>query len=143
MENNILKLKKIAEKLIKIKGSLLFMGLVERHDVEDKWDLLISGDWVESGKSERDLIEIINELKAEFVEGFDFISQILTYKTSEPFIQHLALSIKKENPEIGEKIKLKLFDDFVITTYIIYHDFENFDITYVNDTKLTNDVRTF
>ncbi len=143
MNENISKLKNIAKNLLKKKDSLLFMGLIERHDAENSWDLLISGDWVESGKSEEDLVLIIDELKREFAEGFDFISQIITYRTSEPFIQHLARTIQKNNPAIGEKVELKFFDDFIITAYIVHHEFDDFEATYVTNTRITKEINSF
>lgn len=100
MNEIIEKLKLVKEKILLEKGGIVyFFGLLERTDLEDKWDLVISTDWIEKSNSEKDLIYTIEKLKEEFGDSLDFISRIVLFVSSEEFINDLGWALKSIGKE--------------------------------------------
>jgi hypothetical protein len=120
MNEIIKKLKEVRDRIIdeKDKSLLRFFGLIARTDLENKYDLLISADWLEKSNSEKDLIYVIDSLKKEFTDDFDFLSQIVLLIPSEEFIQTLLRMLPKDVDEVSN---FKLADNYELKQiYILY-----------------------
>src|SRR3989339_2004319 len=98
-------MKEIIKKLTNIKntilsekssGKLRFFGLIARVDIDNKWDLLISADWIEKNSSEETLIYIIQKLKESFDGKLEFLSSIVLLTPKEAFVRQLARGIISE-----------------------------------------------
>jgi len=106
--NDILeKLNRVRDEILaeKTKGSLRLFVLAARADLENKWDILFSADWLEKTNSEKDLIYIIGKLKSSFSGNLDFLVRIVVATPSETFIKQLADAILKRNEGRQEEIK--------------------------------------
>src|SRR5688500_975096 len=115
MKEIIEKLNLVKDNIISEKGTLRFFGLIARTDLENKWDLLISSDWIEKNSSDEELVYVITKLKEAFSEKLDFLSRIVLLRPEEHFIQELARVIVKEHDgKTGEIRNLKVSDDFTV-----------------------------
>jgi hypothetical protein len=126
MKENIEKLESIYKEIIseKTSGKVYFFGLLSRIDIEEKWDILISADWLKENNSQEDLVYIIKKLKDRFFDKLEFLSEIVLLVSKEPFIQDLARSLGKTEIKNKEIEGLKILDDFIIKKlYIINADF--------------------
>ena len=121
MTEIIEKLKNIKDEILRDKGGLLrFFGLLARMDVEGKWDLLISANWIEKNTSEADLVYVINKLKDKFSNKLDFLFRIVLLTPDEPFISQLVAAINRENGgQAGELTSLKLSETFHVKQVIV------------------------
>lgn len=131
MKEIITKLTVIKNDILKEKeGQLRFLGLIARADVEDKWDLLVSADWIKKSNSEEDLIYIIKKLKGVFAENLNFLSRIVLLTPQETFIKQLARAIINEKVgNTGEFANLKTSADFTIKqVFVITLDFTDINL---------------
>jgi len=130
MNEIIEKLKKVKDTIILEKGDTLRLSLlIARTDMESKWDLFMSGDWLKKNNSEKDLIYVIEKLKAEFNENLDFLSQIVLLVPTDDFFKALARAIKKENRMEGEIKDLRISSGFVIKQmYLISSNLDQLEL---------------
>lgn len=138
-------MREIIEKLTAIKDSILteksggklrFFGALVRADMEEKWDLLISADWVEKNSSEEDLVYIIKKLKDSFGEKLDFLFRIVLLKPDETFVRQLAKAIIRENGgKPGEITNLAVNAEFTLKQLIVIAlDFSGIDLDSPSET---------
>lgn len=132
-------MKEIIEKLTDVKNTILsergnqklrFLGLLARVDIDNKWDLLISADWIEKNSSEETLIYVIQKLKEVFNEKLEFISSIVLLTPRESFVRKLARAIIEENKSYpAEIVDLKISADFTVKqVFVIAIDFAGIDL---------------
>lgn len=130
--NEILeKLNNVKNKILgKKKGSVFyFFGLVERTDLENKWDLLIGADWLEKENQEKDLVFFIEEIKSELGSDFDLISKIVLFTSDEEFLLALGRALSKEEESKTEFFNLKLMDNFALKhLYVIDRNFDSLEL---------------
>ena len=122
MKEIIEKLNNIKNKIIEEKttGKLRFLGLIARADIEGKWDLLVSADWIKKNSSEDDFVYIIQKLKDNFDEKLDFLARIVLLTPKEAFIQQLARAIIRENGgEAGKITSLKTTKDYIVAQIVV------------------------
>lgn len=135
------KLITISDKILQEKtGILRFFGLLARSDLNEKWDLLVSADWIEENNNESDLVYIIERLKEEFSENLDFLSQIVILSPRESFIMRLAQALIRENILVpGEAYNLMISPDFAVNhTHVIKLDFTGIDLTDIEPIESIN-----
>lgn len=128
----------LLEKLNNVKNSILsekkdsifyLFGLVERVDLENKWDLLISTNWLEKENQEKDLVFFIEKIKAEFGSNFDFISKIVLFTADEEFLLALGRALEKEKASEKEFFNIKLVDNLALKhLYVLERNFESLDL---------------
>ena len=128
----------LIEKLNNVKKSILnekkgsvfyFFGLVERVDLENKWDLLISTDWLKKENQEKDLVFFIEKIKTEFGDNFDFISKIVLFTSDEEFLLALGRALEKEDESRAEFFNIKIADNFTLKhLYVLYQNFKSLDL---------------
>lgn len=139
MKEIIEKLTIIKDKILseKTNGRLRFLGLIARTDIEGKWDLLLSADWIKKNSSETDLIYIIQKLKDGFAGNLDFLSRIVLLTPNETFVQQLARTITREDLKNGEEItSLKISADFTVRKMLyIFLDFQGIDLNTIQETE--------
>lgn len=125
MKEIIKKLNTIKDEILGEKGSLLMFVLVERNDIEGKWDLLLSADWIPKTNNQTDLIYVINKLKEEFKENLEFLSQIIIGTPTDSFILRIARAINKQDAQLSEEIfDLQVSSEFSIhRLYVIAANF--------------------
>ena len=131
--NEILgKLNIVKDKIILDKGneSLRLLALIRRYDVVDKWDLILSADWVEASNKESDLIYVINLLKQAFDNNLDFLSQIVILPLEEIFIQQLAKSVIEQGLEDEPNVlDLNITEGITVgEIHFLYFDVDEEDI---------------
>jgi hypothetical protein len=124
-------MKEITEKLNNIskeiiserkEGRLRLFALIARTDLDNKWDILISADWIKKNNSEEELVYIIKKLKKEFSENLDFLSRLVLLTPKELFTREIAKATIKENDgKPGELFKLKTSTDFIVKHIIVIH----------------------
>ena len=120
MKEYIEKLKKIEEKILKEKeGNIYFFGILKRTDVENKWDIVISADWIEQSDTEKDLIYVIDAIKVEFNGNLDFLSKIVLLAPTEEFIRSLLKAIARNKMTTGEIQNLKITSDITIKELLV------------------------
>ena len=139
MKEIIEKLNNIKNKIIEEKttGKLRFLGLIARADIEGKWDLLVSADWIKKNSSEDDFVYIIQKLKDNFDEKLDFLARIVLLTPKEAFIQQLARAIIRENGgEAGKITSLKTSKDFIVgQIVVIAFDFTDIGLDVSQETE--------
>ncbi len=132
MREIIEKLGKIRDEILseRTEGKLRFFGLIARVDLEDKWDLLLSADWLEKSNSEKDMIYLIKKLKKEFEGNLDFLAKIVLLTPKESFMQNLVRAIARENKgEAKEIINLKISQGFTVRSLLVVTlDFAGIDL---------------
>lgn len=108
-------IKKISEIIVPIlskkEGNLYFLGLVQRTDFENKWDILIIADWIKENNNHSDLKYVIEELNKVFNEDLYFLEDVVLYKADDHFVQDLTRAIAKNAVFLNENNKLMLWDD--------------------------------
>ena len=117
------KLNKIRDEIIQektVQGELRLLAMIARADLEGKWDILMSADWINSNNNEVDLIYLIEKMKVEFNNNFSFLSRIVLLTSNEKFVKNLAKSMPYDGV-IKEKefSNLQIFPDFSITNIFI------------------------
>lgn len=133
MKEIVEKLRNIKDQIVleKAEGQLRFLGLIARTDLDGKWDLLLSADWIKKSNGEEDLIFLIQKLKKEFQGNLDFLSKLVLLTPSESFILQLARAIVREDKgKTGEEISdLKISVDFTVRhLFVISFDFAGIDL---------------
>lgn len=131
------RLQNISRVIAEEKGieTLRFFGLLERTDLDQKWDLLISADWIERSSNEKDFLYVIDKLKKEFGNDLEFLSRIVLMTPQKAFIKNLAMSL--ENIELQELPKeifdFKVSSDFILKHAFIFHlNFKSLDIKQID-----------
>ena len=139
-------MKEIVEKLRKVKDEILLekttsklriFVLIARADLEGKWDIILSADWLERTNSEKDLVYLITKLKSEFGENLDFLARIVVATPREIFIQHLGKAIINEpQGELGELKDLQISADFKAQhLFVIEVDFDGINLEKMEGTE--------
>lgn len=120
----------------KTNGRLRLFALIARPDLEGKWDILFSADWLEKTNSEKDLIYLIEKLKSEFGKNLDFLSRIVVAKPNEMFIQQLTKAVIRENSgQQGEIASLSTSSDFSVHIFVVAIDFTGMNLEITEGTK--------
>jgi|CXWL01.1.fsa_nt_gi hypothetical protein len=131
MKEIVEKLNKIKDRIVSEKGAVprLFV-LIERNDLDAKWDILFSTDWLEKTNSEKDLIYVIDQLKTEFNGNLDFLARILMAKPDDLFIKSIAKAIIKSDVNTpGEVNELFVKEGLVIhRMFVVSLDFNGMDL---------------
>ena len=133
-------MKEIFEKLNEIKDEILLekgandlrrFVLVARTDIDARWDILFSADWLEKTNSEKDLVYLIEKLKSKFDGNLDFLARIVVATPHEIFIKRLAKAIIRENGrESGEIVGLVTTADFTVKRlFVMYINFSDEEIS--------------
>lgn len=123
------KFNKIKDKILSEKGSLDFFVVIKRFDIDNKWDLLISGEWITESNLQADLVYVIELLKSEYEDKIDFISKILLLAPNEDFINDLAKAVITQDIPMGYKGELLVDTDTLIS---------EINILYFNSDKYKN-----
>lgn len=115
-------MKEIVKKLIRVsesitsdesRGGVKLFLLIRRTDLDNKWDILFSADWIKNENRQNDLVYLINKLKEEFDENIDFVSRIVLGTPGEDFIKKFAKAIIEADVKQGEEVlDLSVFGDF-------------------------------
>lgn len=112
------------------KGQVFLFALIKRTDIEDKWDILISADWIKKNNDQTDLVEIIKILRSEFASDLDFLSKIVLLVKEEPIVTDIARAIKQYSLPEGYVGELRIDDSFTIEEINLVHiDLNNFDVS--------------
>ena len=115
----------VLSEILTQKGSILFFGALQRRDLENKYDILLSADWVTQNNSEEDLIYLISKLKQIMVD-IEFLSQIVILKKDERFIVDVLNTLKEESDPIGEFSTYELKSGFsIFHMYVFAADTNN------------------
>lgn len=127
------KLNTLKEKIIKEKteGKLRFLGMLARADIEGKWDIVISADWIEKNSNEQDFIYVIKKLKEVFGTKLEFIARIVLLTTKEFFIKQLVLVLIAEKYVFGEELsdfKIPALEVSLKKIIVIFYDFSGIDL---------------
>lgn len=131
MNEIIEKLNKVKDKMLfEKRGTLYFFGLLQRTDLENKWDIVVSSSWLEKSNTQEDLVYVINKLKDEFNNDLDFISRIVLFTASESFINDLGWALEKTDnrklSETKEILNLKISEEVSIRhLYVLACDFSS------------------
>ncbi len=130
--NEILKkLKKVQDSIISDDkfGKIFLFAIIERVNLENKWDIVISAERLTGNNEKEDLTYVIEQLKKEFENDLGFLSQIVLTK-SDDFVKDFARALNKVEIKEGEVLNLKLLDNFIIKhAYVISSDFSTLDLT--------------
>lgn len=136
MNEIIKKLKIVEEQVISEKNqeTSLFV-LIKRTDLDgDKWDIILSSNWIEKNNLESDLVYIIDKLKLAFADQLDFLAQLVLLIPSSPLVKLLAKAAYEGKMTIGEEIKeLKLLKNYTIKCLIpVTISLKHFDLSELN-----------
>jgi len=106
IEETIKKLKRVEKRVSREKGPLNFFGVLERLDVDNTWDILVSASWFSDKK--KDLIYIISNVKKDLTnEDLRIFARVVLIKPEEKFIRRLNALIETEHKEM-EIINMKI-----------------------------------
>jgi hypothetical protein len=125
-------LKIVYNELLSEKESLLFLALFSRKDEENRWDLIISANWIEAGRTREVVKLLLEKFKKQGVDYSEYIENIVVLNHSDNFLHHLAAAYKNK----GEKIikekdgvcTIKLFDDFQIKAVVLHEKLDELEI---------------
>lgn len=137
MKTFIKKLEKITKDLISEKESLLFLGLFSRNDKEDYWDLVISANWIEEGKTREIVKMLLDKLKEAEPEYINYINNIIVLSPVDHFLHHLASAFQQnriQTKDDGETL-IKLFDDFMVEAIVFHEELKQFKIKTITKTR--------
>lgn len=102
MKTIIKKLLLIEKELSKSHGDFYLFALSLREDVEDRWDLIISADWIKEAEQVaviREIASILNKKlsKDEIIK----LSRVVVLEPNNPFLLALTKTFGGENIEIS------------------------------------------
>lgn len=120
---NLDELKKI---ILKEKGQLYYMGIISRVDKENKWDVLLTAEWIKENNSEKDLVYILDKLKELFEGNLDFLSNVVLYEPEEDFVFLLKDFCLENEVKLNELNKFLIWEDGYVETYPIHCDFSEY-----------------
>ncbi len=109
------KFKSIVDKIISDKDTLDFFAVIKRFDIEDKWDVVLSAEWIKQSNNQEDLVYIIELLKNEYDDKIDFVSRLLTFSPDEKFITDIAESVTRNNLNEGYRGEIVVSEDLIIS----------------------------
>lgn len=100
MINLVNKLKAIELKLSQEKGSFKLFGLFLRSDVENKWDILVSANWI--GDERKKFLDTIVTLINSEVEASELtdISRLIILNPDEPIVRTINTLINVEHGDV-------------------------------------------
>lgn len=121
----------------KTEGVLRLFALIERTDLESKWDIVFSSDWLKKTNDEDVLIYLLDKLKNKFNGELEFLARVVVVKPDDSFIQNLAKSIVDNNLDTRGEIKeLKVLPDSTIKKInMIEFNFKNYSFN-IPDNKV-------
>lgn len=120
MTELVKKFRKIESLLSEEKGEFNLFALFLRDGSANKWDLLVSADWIEGNKPES--LQIINEKIQEYLEKKELLklSRIVLIDEDNPALEtfYRTISVEHGNKEIkeGNFFGLQIKHAFVITS---------------------------
>ena len=117
MKDIVLKMNRIKDIFDSSKsfGDIILFALILRTDNEiGKWDLVISGSTVLENNSTDNLKLVIENLKLEFKEKIDFLSQIHILMPKEWVVSKIRSSLKEDIDSPEEFCDLIIDDTFTI-----------------------------
>lgn len=120
MKEMINKFREIESSLSKEKGEFNLFALFLREDSANKWDLLVSAEWIEDNKSES--LQIIAQKIQEYLEKKELVSlsRIVLIEDDNPALEafHRAVRVEHGSAEIKENnfFGLQIKHAFVITS---------------------------
>lgn len=104
MKETIDKFREIESSLSEEKGEFNLFALFLREDSANKWDLLVSAEWIEGNKSES--LQIISQKIQEHLEKKELVnlSRIVLIEDDNPALEafHRAISVEHGSAEIQE-----------------------------------------
>lgn len=123
-------MKDITNKLITFKdnllteksGTLYFVGLIQRIDFENKWDLLIIADWIKENNSYADLEYVLISLKELFNDDLSFLQDVVLYKSEYEFTLELKAADLKNPVSILEFSKMRVWEYGSINVIAIHNE---------------------
>ena len=138
-------MKEILEKMKKVrdvfiaqkKDGLLRLFILTRPELSEKWDVLISADWMTGFNSEQDLVYAIEEIKKGMDNNLDFLSSVIVLGSGEPIVGRIAQMILKENGgKEGEIASLRISDKLILqNVQIVHFGFSSDEISGATDTE--------
>ncbi len=132
MKEILEKLKKVKDEILleKKDGKLRLLALIARADLENKWDILLSADWLKKTNGEDDLVYLIEKLRSEFDNKLSFLASVVSATPNETFIRQLARAVLKEGRSGVEEISdLSTSDNFAVKqAFIVAIDFEGINL---------------
>jgi hypothetical protein len=120
MKEIVHKFRKIESSLSKERGEFNLFALFLREDSANKWDLLVSADWIENNKSEA--LQVISQKIQKHLDKKELVdlSRIVLIKENNPALEafHKAISVEHGNAEIqeGTFFGLNIKHAFIITS---------------------------
>jgi|GEM_PF-1718101 hypothetical protein len=145
MNSFLEKLNNISEEIIADKGSLLLFALFSRNDQVDRWDLVISAKWIESGKTREIVKNLLEKFKDKDINYSEHIENIAVMSETDNFLHHIAAAFQnkkgcvEKNKETGVSI-IKLFDDYIIHARIVHEEFDDFEMKTLKATRASQKV---
>lgn len=130
-------LENIKNEILSERKSLLFFSLFLRNDESEKWDLVMSADWVEDGKTKEVVKLILEKFRNNNVDYEPYIENFVVFSPAENLLSHIAAAYKKgsvEKTAEGNDL-LKLFSDYAIEAKVIHADFSSFEIKKIPSTR--------
>jgi hypothetical protein len=129
MKETTNKLKKVIDRIVAEKNGILrLFALVKRTDGENKWDLLLSADWMQKDNSVEDIEYILETLRDEMGEDSSLFLQIVLLQPKNSFIQLLAKALIRDAISVGETAtNVKLRSTFALACInLLAFDFTGF-----------------
>lgn len=132
MKEILTKIQEILDKITIEKkfGNIVFLGLIERGDQNNKWDIVVSANSITENNSQKDLIYLIDLITQQFENDFSFLSQIVTLKPTEDFIVRLGAALRERGKESGEITDLVLSNNINLGRLFVFAaDFTGIDLS--------------
>lgn len=97
MDSLIAKLKSIEQRLSKERGRFWLFALLQRDDFPGKWDLLVSGEWLQE-KERKSLDHVIAAIEQEFdQDDLLQLSRVVVLNPDNPIVQDLTTVFSQEH----------------------------------------------
>ncbi|MDD5251465.1 MAG: hypothetical protein PHT12_02420 [Patescibacteria group bacterium] len=85
----VTKLIEAEKSLARAKGRFVLFGLFKRSDLDDKWDLLVSADWLNERNYQDNFVSIQKTLHRYLGSNINIIARILMIPDNVPFVKSI------------------------------------------------------
>jgi hypothetical protein len=110
----------------KMFGEIVFLGIIERDNLDDAWDIVVGGSRVVRENRMSDMAKMIDLLRRVLDNDLSFVAQIVLLESDQEFILDVGLYLERNNISTGEVRDARLLStrNKIKRMYVIKNNFD-------------------
>ncbi len=106
-------------------GEIVFLGIIERDNLDDAWDIVVGGSGVVRENRMSDMAKMIDVLRKVLENDLSFVAQIVLLESNQEFVLDMGLYLERNNINTGEVRDARLLStrNKIKRMYVIKNNF--------------------